>query len=219
MLRHDSRIVRVGCVPPSLPASFLPLHISRTHHPVSSVFCVAALRTATCAQWSATVAFFFSKALLHSPATCPSPLYSALASAESPLGTLLLLARAHSVSSFLHHIHHSSYHESGFLIFPLAHALPHFRYVDVHNRPPPRAPRLSALLLLSSSSTTPRTNYDCFCCYYYRLLLLLLLLYILLRLEHKHTMRVYTCVYDEVCAPSAYVLAVNTSCLRSSLPP
>ena len=114
---------------------------------------------------------------------------------------------------------HSSYHQSGFLIFPLAHASPHFRYVDVHNRPPPQSPRLSALLLLSSSSTTPRTHYNCFCCYYYRLLLLLLLLYILLQLEHKHRMRVYTCVYDEVCAPSAYVLAVNTSCLRSSLPP
>ena len=37
-----------------------------------------------------------------------SPLYLALASAESPLPTLMLLARFHCVSPFLHHIHHTT---------------------------------------------------------------------------------------------------------------
>jgi len=71
---------------------------------------------------------------------------------------------------------HSSYHQSGFLIFPLAHASPHVRYVDVHNRPPPSppvcllcssCPPLPPLLeptMTASAATT--TDYYCSCYFY-----------------------------------------------------
>jgi hypothetical protein len=116
---------------------------------------------------------------------------------------------------------HSSYHQSGFLISPLAHASPHFRYVDVHNRPPPQPPPPSPPLL-SSSSTTPKptststtsatttTNDYCsyYCTYYYGCS------------TNTRCVQTRVCMIMMcVCFVSSYVLAVNTSSLRPSLPP
>jgi hypothetical protein len=94
-----------------------PLHILRTNHPVSSVFCVATFRTATSVQSPATVSFIFPKALALLHLATPRCICQSLAHLlstqplhqqkahfprcqQSPLPAQQhLLARVHSVSS------------------------------------------------------------------------------------------------------------------------
>ena len=144
----------------SLWASFLPLHFLSTNHPVSSVFCVATLHAATCAQWS------LQQCPSSSPRHCciRQPLAHHLATQPLP-EPKVRFPRCCCWQGFILSPHsfiaspHSSYHQSGCQIFPL----PTPRLMLSMCIYPLRLP------LLPFSSSILTTYYDCCCCQYYKL--------------------------------------------------